>query len=132
MIDITCKIEGLDELKVTLDKAAKQAVKNYIRRAAKAAADIWVKAIVEKAPRDTGFLAEHIVVMTKYLEADTKLELHVGPEKAAFYALFLEFGTEFQAAQPFMRPAFEEHKDEVLAAFAEAMNVELKELEVKA
>jgi len=70
--------------------------------------------------------------MTKYLEADTKLELHVGPEKAAFYALFLEFGTEFQAAQPFMRPAFEEHKDEVLAAFAEAMNVELKELEVKA
>jgi len=132
MIDITCKIEGLDELKVTLDKAAKQAVKNYIRRAAKSAADIWVKAIVEKAPHDTGFLAEHIVVMTKYLEADTKLELHVGPEKAAFYALFLEFGTEFQAAQPFMRPAFEEHKDEVLAAFAEAMNVELKELEVKA
>ena len=131
MIDITCKIEGMEELQETLDKAAKQAVKNYIRRAAKAAGDIWIKAIIEKAPKDTGFLAEHIAVVTRYLEADTKLEMEIGPVKQAFYALFQEFGTHFQAAQPFMRPAFEEHKEEVMEAFAEAMKIELQELEIK-
>ena len=131
MIDITAKVTGLEELKANLDRAAKQAVKNYIRRAAKDAAEIWVKAIEENAPHNTGFLAEHIVVVSRYRDADTRLEMQIGPVKEAFYALFAEFGTKFQTAQPFLRPAFEEHKEEVMQAFAEAMKVELQALETK-
>jgi HK97 gp10 family phage protein len=126
--DITCKVNGLDALKDTLDRKAKEAVKSYLRKAAKSAAEIWVKAIVENAPRNTGFLAEHIAIATRYTEASTKLELHVGPEKSAFYGVFDEFGTRFMAAHPFMRPAFEEHKEEVMQAFAEAAKVSLEEV----
>jgi HK97 gp10 family phage protein len=128
VIDITAKVSGVEELQVALDKKAKQAVRTYIRRAAKDAADIWVKAIEENAPRDTGFLAEHIAVITRFRDSNTRLEMQVGPVKEAFYALFQEFGTKFQEAQPFMRPAYEEHKEEVLAAFAEAMKVSLEEM----
>ena len=126
-VDVDVKISGLEKLQADLDKAAKQAVKNYLRSAAKDAAQIWVQAIVDSAPRDTGFLAEHIEVATRFLELGTKLTLQVGPAPQAFYASFIEFGTQFQEAQPFMRPAFEEHKEEVLQAFAEAAKVSLIE-----
>lgn len=39
----------------------------------------------------------------------------------AYYGKFVEFGTAYQAAQPFLRPAFDTQKE----AFIEAMRVEL-------
>jgi HK97 gp10 family phage protein len=127
VIDITAKVRGLEELQETLDKKAKQMVKNYIRRAAKSAADIWVKALEERLPvGETGYLHEHVEVMTRFLEASTKLELKVGPDKKAYYDIFVEFGTRFRAANPVMREVFEEFKDQVMEAFAEALRVELR------
>lgn len=39
----------------------------------------------------------------------------VGPAKPFFYGIFQEYGTKFQSAQPFMRPAFQSGGAEALA-----------------
>ena len=45
-----------------------------------------------------------------------KVVYRVGPGgAAAAYSYFVEFGTRYMAAQPYMRPAFEEHKDGLAA-----------------
>jgi HK97 gp10 family phage protein len=42
----------------------------------------------------------------------------VGPDREHFYAQFLEFGTSKYAARPFLRPAWDSTKDQVLADFS--------------
>lgn len=44
----------------------------------------------------------------------------------AYYAQYVEFGTENQAAQPFMRPAFYENREIVLARLRRAIAGEIK------
>ena len=130
--DVTASVSGMKELEQTLAVAAKREVKNAIRRMAKEAAEIWIKAIRENAPRLSGFLAEHINIETHYRDGGARLEVYVGPDPAAFYALFQEFGTRFQEAHPFVRPAFDEHQDDVLQVFAETLKLSLTQLESQA
>lgn len=125
------QIIGMEELQEALDKGIKQATRAALRRAAKEAVEPWLKLIEERAPKNTGFLMEHIVVVTKFKDGGAKLEMEIGPVKKAFYAMFAEFGTHFQEAQPFMRPAFEEGQQDVLDGFAEAFGIELHQLETK-
>jgi HK97 gp10 family phage protein len=42
------------------------------------------------------------------------------------YALYQEFGTSQQRAQPYMRPAFDSTKDEMLASVAEQLGPEIE------
>lgn len=46
---------------------------------------------------------------------DFEVNLALGPDRRHFYGSFSEFGTVHQSARPFMRPAWDQHKDEVLA-----------------
>jgi HK97 gp10 family phage protein len=128
---LNCQIIGMEELQDALDKGIKQATRAALRRAAKEAVQPWLDLIVEKAPRNTGFLAEHIAVVTRFKDRGARLEMEIGPVKEAFYALFAEFGTHFQEAHPFLRPAFEEGQQDVLEGFAEAFEIELHQLETK-
>ncbi|MCY1547040.1 phage protein, HK97 gp10 family [compost metagenome] len=66
---------------------------------------------------------------------DTKLGGLVGakslkdnPGGDTWYWRFLEFGTEQQAAQPFMRPALEENTDNVTETMAVELNKALDKL----
>jgi HK97 gp10 family phage protein len=126
---VNCQIIGMEELQEALDQGIKAATRAALRRAAKEAVKPWLDLIMEKAPRDTGFLAEHLAVVARFKDQGARLEMEIGPVKRAFYALFDEFGTHLQEAKPFLRPAFEEGKDAVLEGFAEAFGIELKELE---
>ena len=72
-------------------------------------------------PVDTGFLRNSIQV-----DSVTPVEAIIAPHTE--YAEHVEFGTERQAAQPYMRPALDEHEAEILdairatvAAFAESV-----------
>ncbi|MBU5370533.1 HK97-gp10 family putative phage morphogenesis protein [Enterococcus avium] len=57
-----------------------------------------------KAPVDTGFLRRSIIFQL----SDGGLKATSTP--MAEYAPYLEYGTRFISAQPFMRPAFNEQK----------------------
>lgn len=56
-----------------------------------------------------------------------------GSGRGAFYAHFVEFGTVKQAAQPFMRPAFEANKAKSLDVFVQSitrrLDLELRKLQ---
>ncbi len=60
-------------------------------------------------PVDTGFLRNSIQV-----DSVTANEAIIAPHTE--YAEHVEFGTERQAAQPYMRPAIDEHEGEIVAA----------------
>jgi len=60
-------------------------------------------------PVDTGFLRNSIQV-----DSVTATEAIIAPHTE--YAEHVEFGTERQAAQPYMRPAIDEHEGEIVAA----------------
>jgi HK97 gp10 family phage protein len=141
---VNCQISGMEELQAALDKGIKQATRAALRRAAKDAVQPWVKLIEDLAPRsDRAFLAEHIAVSAKFKDGGARLEMEIGPVIDAFYGLFLEFGTQeldgtgkdgkhfhhaATEARPFMRPAYEEGQEDVLAGFAEAFGIELEQL----
>ena len=60
-------------------------------------------------PVDNGFLRNSIQV-----DSVTPIEAIIAPHTE--YAEHVEFGTERQAAQPYMRPALDEHEAEILDA----------------
>lgn len=45
---------------------------------------------------------------------DLEANLWLGPDALHFYSIFPEFGTIHQGATPFMRPAWDRHKDEAV------------------
>lgn len=52
-------------------------------------------------------------------------------EGNAYYWRFLEFGTAYIRAQPFMRPAFESKSQEAIDAIASVLRTELRDLAAK-
>jgi HK97 gp10 family phage protein len=93
-------------------------MRKVLRTAAKPVAD----RAKELAPRDKGNLAESITVSPNLNRSQRSqnrkgsfadLEMHIGPSGLA-QGITQEFGTVNHAAQPFMRPAWEGIKDDVL------------------
>jgi HK97 gp10 family phage protein len=120
--DVSCTLDGLDDLEELLQIVAPDQAKKAVRASARKAGQIWQDAIEAKAPVDKGFLKDHIKVSTVLGQGDDdstgSVTVVVGPTKDAFYALFSEFGTRNEPAKPFVQPAYEEKKDEVLSEFA--------------
>ena len=133
MGDVSCEITGLDELEKMLKELAPKAAKTALRRAVREGMKIFQAAAEEKAPRDTGALADNINIKTKAGGGDGddtsgSIEAVAGPGKKQFYGLFQEYGTRFQKAQPFMTPAYEENKDAVLETFVSDLRDEIEKL----
>lgn len=78
-----------------------------------AAAEKIAELARQKAPVRTGFLRDHIIA--RHLARSSQVE------SWAPYSGFVEFGTRYMSAQPFLRPAIDEHQREILNAVAEAM-----------
>lgn len=107
-------IQGTDRLQAQL--TALQGLGKVFPRPA---AEIVAKRASQIAPRDTGFMAEHITV-----EEDGEKVFVVSQ---APYSVHVEFGTSKMAAQPFMRPALAETERDVLRAAVKALKVEIRE-----
>jgi HK97 gp10 family phage protein len=67
--------------------------------------------------REFGVIAGSIVVRAHVGASGFEGSAAVFPSRRAFWARFLEFGTRKMRAFPFIRPAFETRKEEVLAAY---------------
>jgi HK97 gp10 family phage protein len=52
---------------------------------------------------------------------DQETAVAVGPSRGGFYGSFLELGTKFIQARPFVRPAFDENIDGSLRIIAAAL-----------
>lgn len=95
-MSLTIEWQGDEKLERALQKASNESVEvvgkvlqNYAEKAKAKAKQI--------APRDTWFMHDHIVTIHRTLESDVHSQ--------AGYSGFVEFGTRYMSAQPFMRPA---------------------------
>lgn len=77
--------------------------------------------------REFGVISRNIQIKTTIGRSGFDGTAAVMPSKRGFWARYLEFGTKHQRAFPFIRPAFESRKQEVLEAFIEDAREQLRE-----
>lgn len=116
-------VKGLKSLNKALKALPPRIAKKVIRSATVNAAGIVRKAAKAKARFRTGLLRAKIAVRTRET-TNTYVTVAVGlPKKGgrqkAFYGLFYELGTSRRAAEPFIRPAFDENKNAVIKRLKE-------------
>jgi HK97 gp10 family phage protein len=112
-VEITCDIEGIEEFKAAIEQFDSGIQRHVHRQLASWAAD--VKALAKQlAPVRTGHLRSSIYA--KISEWVTE----IGAE--ATYALFVEFGTRYMQARPYLYPAIQEHLPRLEEIICEAID----------
>ncbi|NNV07498.1 hypothetical protein ETC03_14195 [Geobacillus sp. MMMUD3] len=125
------KLEGMQELLKKLETLGNEA-EQVKQEALMAGAKVVQEAASQKAPRDTGKLAESIVISD--IKEDGTVD--IGPDRDRFYGLFVEFGRKAgekkgrkypkSSPHPFLQPAFEENIDRVQDEMADVIRRELR------
>lgn len=116
MAKATVRVEGLREIDDALGKLGKATGRNVLRRVGIARLEPMAEAMRAKAPVDAGDLKESIAVSTKNPRRNRKqsmVEVHAGPGRHPQGHL-REFGGDKHPPQPFVRPAWDGGKDELL------------------
>lgn len=110
------QILGLADLRADFEKLAKAQSTKALRRATVAGAKVIRDEARARAPKKTGKLKRNIVasalrqkdspgIATAGVRVRTKGK--ADSPNNAFYWRFVELGTQFMKAEPFMRPAFD-------------------------
>lgn len=120
-------LDGVEDLEQALKTLNNDVQGVYLREAAKAGAEITRSVASQLAPqsfegkvlkdgthRPPGHLAANIDAEVKFTRTQDKAEVHVGMKKDAWYGRFVETGTQFAPAQPFLRPALDATKNDVI------------------
>jgi HK97 gp10 family phage protein len=132
---VTVEVKGLRELQDKLEALPTKLARRGIRQALRAGADVIRSAMVANAPKDSGFLEEHIDVKTRLKSDLLAGSAFIGPNgkqvyprnpkwparTAALIAKWLEFGTSRMSKKPFMTQAFETRKEDALEAITEKL-----------
>jgi HK97 gp10 family phage protein len=112
-VEITCDVEGIEEFKAAMQQFDSGMQRHVHRLLAIWAAD--VKALAKQlAPVRTGHLRSSIYANISEWVAE------IGAE--ATYALFVEFGTRYMQAQPYLYPAIQEYLPQLEAIICEAID----------
>jgi len=108
-----CDTEGIEEFKQAMQQFDSGIQRHVHRLLASWAAD--VKALAKQlAPVRTGHLRSSIYAKIQEWVAE------IGAE--ATYALFVEFGTRYMQAQPYLYPAIQEHLPRLEQIICEAID----------
>jgi HK97 gp10 family phage protein len=133
---VTVKITGLEQLSQRMQEFPDQLVRKGVRVALLAGGEVLRQEISDRAPRsldethghEPGFLADHIAAKLSTSPKQDKGSVKVGPVAKAFWGMFAEFGTRFQPALPFVRPAFESAGQRALDAFVAKLREAFQEV----
>jgi len=112
-VEITCDVEGVEEFKQAMQQFDCRMQRNVHRQLASWATDI--KALAKQlAPVRTGHLRSSIYAKISEWVAE------IGAEDTC--ALFVEFGTRYMQAQPYLFPAIQEHLPRLEQIILEALD----------
>lgn len=135
---VTVKVEGLRELADKLRSFGPRLARNGLRAAVSAGAEVVRKDVKARAPVDEGTLRRAVYKKQIREESNnTKQTFYVGVRSGkkyqkknqdAFYWRYLEFGTKYINARPFIRPAFESKKNEAVERMKEKLAERIKKL----
>jgi len=119
-------MEGIEKVLVRLNQISFDIVAD-LETAAKAGARVIRDTAKDNVPVRTGTLRDSITIET--VEKDeNEVVVRIGPQKKAFYGLFLEYGTSKMAARPWLRPAVDEKQQEALEAVEKVLQRTLNRL----
>lgn len=126
---VTAKITGFTELRATLAQLPRAVETGVVRRVLKRRAEPIADMARTLAPVDTGELKASIAVTTKLSrrhrrqrkKSDTNVHIAAAP-----LAHLQEYGTRHHAPQPFMRPAWDAHKGNLVGDISVDMWAEIK------
>lgn len=116
------KITGVKELVAKFQQIEKQMQGAILKNAALSGALVIQNSAIDKCPVDSGDLKQSIHNEISVSNA-TYAEIEVGTDVE--YAAYVEFGTRFMAAQPYMRPAFDEESDNAVSEVGSALWAQL-------
>lgn len=136
MAKTTVTVGGLRELDAALGQLPKATGKAVLRRTLKKAGQPIAEDATAKAPRLTGALQISIGVGTKLTRRQSKLHRKMFKDDKASAEVFVgagglaqatqtEFGNEHQAAEPYMRPAWDGNKDRALDTIKSELGAEI-------
>jgi len=112
-VEVVCDVEGIEEFQVAMQQFDSGMQRHVHRQLSSWAAD--VKALAKQlVPVRTGYLRQSI-----YSKVQEWVAV-VGAE--APYALYVEFGTRYMQAQPYLYPAIEEHLPRLEEIICEAID----------
>ena len=112
-VEISCDMEGIEEFKQAMQQFDSGMQKHVHRQLASWAAD--VKALAKQlAPVRTGYLRSSIYAKIEEWVAE------IGAE--ATYALFVELGTRYMQARPYLYPAIQEYLPQLEKIICEAID----------
>ena len=116
------KIEGFEEVFKTLDKLDDKLQKKVMRPALRAGATVIKKSAQAKSPVGKGPGAgknkKHIKVKALkrsrntigvMIQTGTREQLNIPRDEFGYYPMILEYGSQKQKKQPFMKPALEQN-----------------------
>lgn len=117
-------VEGGEELARRLSQLSESMSGAVLVEATLAGAGPIKETASQRAPRDEGRLSRSIDAEVVKAEP-RRAAVHVGPNRNAFYGMFVELGTRHIAAKPFLRPAFDMEKDKAVEAIADHLRTAL-------
>ena len=125
-MDITANLSGFADLEKALNSFSERTERQLVINSLRAGGRVIINHGADNAPVDDGLLSNRKSWMQKAgryrpgqaiaLKVATK-----GGKAGPWYAHLVEFGTSTTKAQPFFRPAFDEHPTDIIAAVAKAM-----------
>ena len=144
MDDEILRLQGFREMAEKMRQMGPKLARKHLRRGPAAAAAMIRDVARMLAPHDTGEMKKDILVKRardRRGEMSATYELFVrsgkksrmsgrsrNVDKDSFYWRFQEFGTSKQAAQPFMRPAFDAEKEEAVRIIGEVLENGIQEV----
>jgi HK97 gp10 family phage protein len=130
-MDLKYKIEGGKELAELLKKLPDKVEKNFMRQAVRAGAAVVVKDARNRVPKRTGNLSKSIGTVSRKTrggKVGVSIKARQGKEREndGFYGRFIERGTVYIAARPFLRPALKNNVPAIISAMAKKLNAALE------
>jgi HK97 gp10 family phage protein len=129
MIETRVEFKGLSDIDAALKELPIQTQKVVLRRGLTLAARVYQDGMMRRVVqarehrivrygKDYPRKIAHAIGYRVRFKKDGDPIAEIGPLKSAFWAMFVELGTRFQPARPFMRPTFEQDGQIAVAAFA--------------
>ena len=126
---VTFTVNGLREVEQGLGQLKSATARSVTRRALHAGGELIARDARIAAPRDTWNLHESIKIsgtlspsQAAQHQKEAEQEVFVGPDDRP-QAVTQEFGTAFHPPQPYMRPAFDAQKHNVVKRIADELMV---------
>jgi len=118
-MELAGDLHGFDDLEKSLGKFSERLERQLALGALRAGGRVIIKFAKQNVPIDDGVLKKSFMTKAGRFSPGREILLQVGTKggkKFAWYAHMVEFGTATTKAQPFFRPAFDEHPHEIVEA----------------